>query len=713
MDQGPRKVGTVRRELYQGGELEAAAVDAAAVLLAVLDRDERIVRFNRACERLTGRTAADAQGRGWVELFADDGEPAVLLAELASPNGDALATATLRRRSPGGDGQARVIDWRLSTLDAPDGSPGYYVMAGIDITDSVATEHDLRERERQLCEAQRVAHIGSFEWDIVENRVSWTDELYRIYGLEPQSFGATLEAFLERVHPADRDAVRDGLAGALERGKPVRTRERILRPDGEVRTLSTRAMVVRDDLGTPQRLIGVCHDITDSERQRAARRAAGKAARRASERLAHATTHDALTGLPNRALLVDRLEQALERAAHGGSAPAVLHIDVDRLKRVNRSLGYHAGDELLRLLAERVRATARPLDTVARFGADEIVVVSEVDERGARELAERIAAAIRGPVPVGGRDLIVTASIGIAVARDPEEGAMALLREAMAAMHRAQEAGVDRVEVFRREMSEHATAELEIEQGLRRALSERGLRVVYQPIVDLVDDRPLGVEALARLALPNRGDVAPGQFIAIAEDTGLIHALGRQVLAQACRDGARFLAAMPEQDLRISVNLSAYELAEPGLPARVAHVCAEAGLEPSRLMLEVTETSLIERPGESAAVLESVRALGVIVALDDFGTGYSSLAYLRHLPVDLLKIDRSFVAGLPGSGDDLQMIAAITSLAHALDVRVLAEGVETAEQLTVLQSLGVDVAQGFLFSRPCEAEDVVGVLRAI
>ncbi len=703
----------MRRELYQGAELEAAAVDAAEVLLAVLDRDERVVRFNRACERLTGRSAVDAQGRAWSELFSEDGEPVVALAELASSNGDATAATTLRRRSRSHDGDARVIDWRVSTLAATDGSLGYYVMAGIDITESVATELDLRNRERQLSEAQSVAHIGSFEWDVVENRVSWTDELYRIYGLAPQAFGATLEAFLERVHPADRDAVRDGLAGALERGKPVRTRERILRPDGEVRTLSTRAMVVNDEIGTPQRLIGVCHDITDSERQRAARRAAAKAARRASERLAHATTHDALTGLPNRALLVDRLEQALERGAHGGTETAVLYIDVDRLKRVNRSLGYHAGDELLRLLAERVRATAGPLDTVARFGADEIVVVSEVDERGARELAGRIAAAIRAPVPVGDRDLIATASIGISLARDPEEGVMALLRGALAAMHGAQEAGGDRVEVFRHEMSEHATTELEIEQGLRRALSDGGVRVVYQPIVDLVDHRPLGVEALARLRLPDHGDVAPGQFIAIAEETGLIHALGRQVLAAACRDGARFIAAMPAQDLRISVNLSAHELAEPGLPARVARMCAEAELEPSRLMLEVTETSLIERPGESASVLEAVRALGVVVALDDFGTGYSSLAYLRNLPVDLLKIDRSFVAGLPGSGDDLQMIAAITSLAHALDVRVLAEGVETAEQLAVLQSLGVDVAQGFFFSRPCEAEDVIGVLATI
>jgi diguanylate cyclase (GGDEF)-like protein len=424
----------------------------------------------------------------------------------------------------------------------------------------------------------------------------------------------------------------------------------------------------------------------------------------------HQSLHDALTGLPNRALLFDRIEQAFARAERYHSAVAVLLLDVDQFKTINDSLGHQAGDELLVEVGSRLNDAVRPADTVARLGGDEFVVLVEVEnDREAFDIADRISEVFKPAIHVGSGDVFVSSSIGIAVAHNPTQPAT-MLREADAAMYRAKENGRGRYELFDEDMRRDAFERLRTESDLRRALDRREFHVLYQPIFDIRTLEPIAVEALVRWQHPTRGIVGPVEFIALAEETGLIAPLGRWVLETAAREVGEWRRSFPAVPLRLAVNVSGQQLARPEFLDEVREALRRGDLPPEQLGLEITESVLMKDASSPRSTLEALRTLGVKVLIDDFGTGYSSLARLRHFPVDVIKIDRSFVDGLGTDNDDTAIVSAVVDIARSMELQTIAEGVEVGAQLERLRELGCHAGQGYLFSGPIEGEAVAALL---
>jgi diguanylate cyclase (GGDEF)-like protein/PAS domain S-box-containing protein len=430
------------------------------------------------------------------------------------------------------------------------------------------------------------------------------------------------------------------------------------------------------------------------------------------DRIRYQALHDPLTDLPNRVLFLDRLGHALTRP---GAEVAVVLLDIDNFKLVNDSLGHSAGDELLRKIAPRLTDALRPGDTIARLGGDEFVVLLEhiADERAAAHVAERIVAAFEVPFELSAGEHFAKASLGIAIATGEEEEPSALIRDADAAMYQAKARGRARFEVFDGAMRARTVKRLSVENDLRRALEREELRVAYQPIVSLQDGSIAAVEALLRWRHPERGLIAPGDFIPVAEESGLIEPIGRWVLNAACAQAARWHAERPgAPPLGIAVNLSVRQFTQRDLEATVAGALADSGIAPSSLCLEITESVLLDEPDTVSETIRGIARHGVRFALDDFGTGYSSLAYLTRLPIDGLKVDRSFVDELGSSARSTAITTAIVRMAQALSIEVVAEGVETERQLETVRDLGCELAQGFYFHRPLGAGEISALLGA-
>ncbi|MDQ1674160.1 MAG: hypothetical protein QOC98_2722, partial [Frankiaceae bacterium] len=426
------------------------------------------------------------------------------------------------------------------------------------------------------------------------------------------------------------------------------------------------------------------------------------------QRLAYQATHDALTGLASRAVLRNHVELALARMRRSETAVAVLFVDLDNFKIINDSLGHHVGDSLLQEISRRLLALVRPEDTVARLGGDEFVVLCG-DMPGADEadaVAHRLLTLLAEAVRVDGHEFFVTASLGIALASGSEHSPDLLVENADAAMYRAKAKGGNRYEVFDETMRTAAARRLSMRTSLRRALHRPDIRVFYQPTVDLVSGRLRGVEALVRWQHPSRGLLPPSEFIPLAEETGLIVPLGAHVLVESCRQVAQWRAQHGNAPLELSVNLSPRQFASGDLVDVVERALGEAGLEAASLVLEITETCLMEDAVDIRHALESLKKVGVQLAIDDFGTGYSSLAYLRNLPVDTLKLDQSFVRHVDQDGPDRAIAEMVMGLGRTLGLRTVAEGIETTPQLQTMQSLRCDVGQGFLLGRPVPPEQL-------
>jgi len=431
------------------------------------------------------------------------------------------------------------------------------------------------------------------------------------------------------------------------------------------------------------------------------------------QQLSYLAFHDPLSGLPNRALFMDRLEHALARAARRQSAAAVLFLDLDNFKVINDSLGHKAGDELLVETAKRIQACLRPEDTAARLGGDEFtILLEEVAEIGdAIRVAERIAQELATPFKLDRQEVFSTASIGIALSAPGHDRPDALVRNADAAMYRAKADGKARFQLFEQSMNARARERLELETDLRRAIDRRELQVYYQPIVSLTTGRITEMEALVRWERPAHGMVSPAEFIPIAEDLGLIVPIGQWVLEQACWQARLWQTRhRGQQPLVMSVNLSARQFQHPTLIDDIARVLRETGLEPKTLKLEITESVVMQRAESTVATLQELKRLGVQLAIDDFGTGYSSLSYLKRFPVDTLKIDRSFVASIEDDSQDTAIVNAVLALATALNLTVTAEGIETLEQLRRLHALGCDRGQGYYFAKPLPATAIGALL---
>ena len=436
--------------------------------------------------------------------------------------------------------------------------------------------------------------------------------------------------------------------------------------------------------------------------------------KQAEERLAHAALHDTLTGLPNRALLHDRLATALDRMQRHDGTPGLLFVDIDRFKLINDSLGHAAGDAVLTRTAQRLLDAVRAGDTVARFGGDEFVVLCEelTGEAEAVRMAERLAAATAEPLIVEGTELVISVSVGIALATATELGGDDLLRNADTALYRAKEDGRSRSTVFAEWMRAHTSERLELETSLRAAINGGELELHYQPMIGLGDGDIVAVEALVRWRHPHRGLLSPGEFIPVAEESGLIVSLGEWVLGEACR---QLRCWQDDKDItspvRVSVNLSGSHIADPRIIDTVAASIRASGVARGSLMLEITETVLMANADAAVVVLTALKDLGVGLFVDDFGTGYSSLSYLKRFPVDVLKLDRSFVAGVVDSAEDAAIATAVIALADALSLETVAEGVETKAQLDKLRDLGCSSAQGYYVAPPKPAEDVTLLLR--
>lgn len=451
--------------------------------------------------------------------------------------------------------------------------------------------------------------------------------------------------------------------------------------------------------GTHDATIWVFQDISDRKEKEQA--------------IEHAALHDALTGLPNRALLSDRLDQAIRHSSRANSKFGILFLDVDRFKMVNDTIGHEGGDELLRTIATRLRSRVRSTDTVARQGGDEfIVMLPEVRVvEDVERVAENLLAAVEEPITIRGNDYVVTGSIGISIYPDHGVDAASLLKNADAAMYRAKELGKNTFHVFSEELHIQAIEDVRLENLLRNALDLSHLTVYYQPRIDLVSGAIVSIEALARWHHETLGWVEPSRFVAVAERAGLIGRLGDWVLRRACRDLA-YLSSIGFHELGLSVNLSHSQFSGANLADDIRSALADFGIAPQRLELELTETAIARDVDQAVDIMKRLDAAGIGVAIDDFGTGYSSLSQLKRFPIRTLKIDRSFVDRLPNDEDDVAIALAVIAMAKRLKMRVVAEGVETSEQRDFLLRHECDQAQGFLFSRPVPLPDLVVVLRS-
>jgi len=432
----------------------------------------------------------------------------------------------------------------------------------------------------------------------------------------------------------------------------------------------------------------------------------------ANDQLRHIATHDSLTGLPNRVLLDDRLDQAIVHAERNRQQFAVLMLDLDRFKFINDSLGHHAGDELLNLVAARLRAVVSDIDTVARVGGDEFVLVlgPTAQKPDAIAVGQRIIEALKSPFTIAGVPLHVSTSVGIAFYPADAAAPDKLLAHADAAMYCAKQRGRNHLQCFESGMDTGTRDSVKLESDLHAALAQQQFELYYQPKVDTATDDFHGAEALIRWRHPERGVILPEQFIPLAEECGLICAIGEWVLREVCRQCKAWQrSGLPR--MRVAVNVSATQFRQSNLLGIVRQAVDEAGLDPRCLELELTESAVMTNPEESAHILGELSAMGVLVSVDDFGTGYSSMSYLRRFPIDNLKIDRGFVKDLMTRADDASIVQAIISLAHSLRLKVVAEGVETPEQLHSLRSMGCDQYQGFHFSPPLPASEFETLMR--
>ena len=559
---------------------------------------------------------------------------------------------------------------------------------------------ELAASEERYALAQRGANDGLWDWDLERDELYVSSRWAAMIGYDADELDASPREWMERVHADDADRVRSEFARHLAGDIPHFECEfRMRHRDGHWLWVLARGVAVREGDAPPHRCAGSLTDVSE---------------RKAFEdQLLRQALHDPLTGLANRALFMERLDHPLRRSSrHPDDAFAVLFVDIDQFKVVNDSLGHLAGDELLMMVARRLAASLRPGDTIARLGGDEFAILLEpvAGARDAMHAAERIQDRVNAPLALNDRELFVTASIGIAFGPRSYEASDELLRDADTAMYRAKSLGRGRHALFDEDMHLRAMHRLSLESDLRRAVERDEFEIRYQPIVCLQDRRLISVEALARWRHPHRGLLSPGEFIPVAEDTGLIVPLGQLILRQIVATLDTWTSEFDLSELpRINVNVSRVQLRHPDFAASVREIVREEA-HAQHINLEITESVVVQDAEREGQALDDLVSMGLQLHVDDFGTGYSSLAMLHELPISTLKIDRSFVTGLGGQRDTSEVIRAVVALGHNLEMSVVAEGIETEDQLETIRTLGCDLGQGYLFARPLPVERIADLL---
>lgn len=664
------------------------------MMLVSLNGDDpgRVLRVNPALRDLTGRTEAESLALKEHDLVHVDDQTsraAWFASLLAGETSDYEAVARWRHA----DGRDVWVQLSLHAIREGDTPPAYAVGQVQDITERRRAEAALRVREERFRLAFENARIGMMFLSVDGGLRKANEAMVLLLGYTEQEL---LGQDLQHLTCVEEQAsIRIGITGLVSGEISTYQAEHCFsRADGHVVRGLVSGSVIPDEDGRPDHLVFQVEDVT--------------ARRHAEIQLAHQALHDDLTGLPNRLLLADHLSQACARAERAGTYVAVLFLDLDDFKDVNDSLGHVAGDHVLMEIAARLRGCLRETDTAARRGGDEFVVVCEglSDPCAADLVADRIDRALAVPLTVGGTQVQVTASVGVATAAGAAAHPESLLREADTAMYRAKTNGKDRHETYDADMGVGARRQLTLAGELSHALPRSQLRLHYQPMYDMRTGAIVGVEALLRWQHPTRGLLAPAEFLHVAEGRRLMIPIGDWVLATAGAQASSWQRAFGASAPDMWVNISGQQLGKQHLTGIVEQILTETGLAPAKLGLEITERQLIGRADPVRADLTALRGLGLRLAIDDFGTGFNSLDYLRRFPFDEIKIDRSFISGLGRDRTDTAVTSSVIALGRALDLVVVAEGVETQEQYQRLKGLGCDLAQGYLLGRPAPPEAI-------
>jgi diguanylate cyclase (GGDEF)-like protein/PAS domain S-box-containing protein len=654
------------------------------ISMVFLDTGFRIQWFTPATTRSLGLLPTD-EGRAFTDIARRFADP-----DLLWDAQQVLRTlAPADKEIPGSEGQwwlRRISPYRTLSNQ----------IQGVVITFTDVTGVKLAaERQRRLATLLMDSNDAIMGLDLEGWITAWNRGAERMYGYTEAE---ALQLNVTQLIPEAGRAEEVAMLGRLRQGQLLESREtRRRRKDGTIVDVWLTATTLRDEDAKPTSVASTERDITETK---------------ASAGLQHLATHDPLTGLPNRILLIDLAAQALAQARRKGTRVALLFVDLDRFKTVNDSLGHQAGDRLLQAAAERLRQCVRSGDTVVRQGGDEFIIILRdvVSTQDAASVAEKICQAMASPYMLDGLELISSASVGVSIYPDDAADISTLIKNSDGAMYRAKAHGRNTYRFFTPDVNVGALQRLSIESALRRALERRQLHLHYQPLVDLTGGRIIGVEALMRWEHPDLGAISPVKFIPVAEESGLIVPLGEWCLLEACRQ-ARAWQRAGLSPIPVAVNLSAIQFRQPKLPDTVAKVLQETELAPQYLELELTESMLMQQVDAGQASVQRLRALGLRLSIDDFGTGYSSLSYLRRFSIHRLKIDVSFLRDITTDPSAAAITGAIIAMGKSLKLRVLAEGVETREQLSLLQAQGCEEVQGDYFSRPLPADELTKLLR--
>jgi diguanylate cyclase (GGDEF)-like protein/PAS domain S-box-containing protein len=682
-------------------------------LLIVDDNEMNRDMLARRLARKGYEIAMAESAHGLLERIKQDGTDLVLL-DIEMPEVSGLdALKTLREAYSAIELPVIMVTAKSQSDDivkALDLGANDYLTKPIDFPVAVArigtqlshkrAQEALKESEERYALAARGSNDGLWDWNLAANVVHFSPRWKAMLGYQESEIGDKPEEWFDRIHDADRDRVKEEIAAHQKGLTPhFESEHRVLHKDGSFRWMLSRAVAVHNASGNALRMAGSQTDITEGK------------------------VSDPLTGLPNRLLFIDRVGRLIKHTKRRKDHLfAVLFLDLDGFKMINDSMGHLIGDQLLLGVANRLEKCLRSTDTVARLGetftvarlgGDEFTVLLDdiKDPSDAKRAADRMMKALVPPFILGGKEVFTSVSIGIALSNSAYEQPEDILRDADTAMYRAKSLGKARFEVFDADMRASVMARLQLETDLRRALERGEFRNFYQPIVALVSGEIAGFEALLRWQHPTRGLLGPIEFIPVAEETGLIRELGWWNLREACRQISEWRAgSIANRHLTISVNLSAKQFLQPNLVEDIRKLLSELALPPEALKLEITESTVMADPSGAVEMLQQIKSLGIRLAIDDFGTGYSSLSYLHRFPLDTLKIDRSFISGMGDDGEGMEIARTILPMANNLRLDVVAEGVETLQQVAMLKKLQCKYGQGYYFSRPLSAEGTTALL---
>ena len=692
-------------------------------LVLVVDDDEMMRDLAVAALEQAGFFVAEAEnGVVALEQFRQL-QPDIVLLDVMMPEMDGFATCRALRALPAGGDVPVLMMTGLHDTGAIE--QAYHAGATDFITKPIQwailrhrvrymlrsskAMRDLRVSEARLSNAHRIAHMGSWEWDVLNDKLYWSHEICNIFAVDPDGFDSSYAAFLSTIHPLDKELFNKAFDDACAYQRPISLDHQILLPRGDERHCHTEGEVGLDESGRVVHIYGTIQDITERKR--------------IEDQVRSLAYYDSITGLPNRVLFGELLERALTFARRYRKKVAVLFLDLDRFKEINDTLGHAVGDSLLREVSERLKHCIRGYDSVwqgigategtpvARLGGDEFTVIMEdiQDSNGVIAASQRILQLLSDPFLLDDVEICVSASIGISIFPDDGEDAMTLVRNADTAMYHAKREGRNNAQFFMQALNDAACERLLLERQLRKALANEEFVLHYQPQIDAVSGAIIGLEALIRWQSPELGFVPPGSFIPFAEESGQIMLIDEWVVHAACRQVAGWLAQgiVPP---RVAVNLSGCHFLKKSLVEMVAECLQNFALEGRHLEVELTEGVIMRDVEQATATLAELKRMGVTVSIDDFGTGYSSLSYLRRFPIDTLKIDRSFITGVTKDPDGAAITTAIISMATSMRLEIVAEGVETAEQMAFLLEHGCSVMQGYLFCRPVPPEEVARFL---